>query len=210
MHDHRKSAGNGARKVSLGFGGLSSVAGDHIGHFYRTRKEWKDVLTPFIQTGLEAGEQCIFHLKPDPAQKELRESLINADVDVDAALKSGQLIFSEGLTDPKAMQDYLHKVLADIPEKYPLLRWGGDMSWSFDKIPDTATLMEWESICNVIENPQAAFLCQYDLTQFMGSVVVDAMKTHPITIISNAIHENPFYEEPEAFLKDLRSRSKVS
>ena len=66
--------------------------------------------------------------------------------------------------------------------------------------------MEWESHCNVIENARAVFLCQYDLATFLGNVVMDALKTHPICIVGNAIHENPFYEEPAVFLKELENR----
>ena len=107
------------------------------------------------------------------------------------------------------MQEALSRALSEIPSRYPFLRWGGDMTWSFKKIPDTDTLMEWESMCNVIEDPQAVFLCQYDLKRFMGNVVVDAMKTHPLCIVGKAIHKNPYYEEPAVFLEDLRSRRKA-
>ena len=50
------------------------------------------------------------------------------------------------------------------------------------------------------------FLCQYELTAFLGSVVMDALKTHPLCVVSNAIHQNPYYQEPEAFLEQLRRR----
>ncbi len=66
--------------------------------------------------------------------------------------------------------------------------------------------MEWETHCNVIENPRAVFLCQYDLTAFRGNVVMDAMKTHPLCVVSNVIHQNPYYEKPEVFLDELRHR----
>lgn len=66
--------------------------------------------------------------------------------------------------------------------------------------------MEWETMCNVIEGPPAVFLCQYDLTQFLGSVVIDALKTHPLCVVSSVIHKNPFYEKPELFLEGLRRR----
>ena len=66
--------------------------------------------------------------------------------------------------------------------------------------------MEWETHCNVIESPRAVFLCQYDLTPFRGDVVMDALKTHPLCVVSNVIHQNPYYEKPEVFLDELRHR----
>ena len=80
------------------------------------------------------------------------------------------------------------------------------MTWSLGKMPKIEQLMEWEAHCNVVENPPALFLCQYDLTTFRGDVVMDALKTHNTCIVSNVIHQNPYYEKPEVFLEELRRR----
>ncbi len=108
------------------------------------------------------------------------------------------------------MWNCLDRSLVEIPRRFPLLRWGGKMSWFFEKSRDSHALMEWECMCNITEAPQAVFLCQYDLTQFLGSVVIDAMKTHPLCVISNTVHENPYYEKPEDFLERLRRRTETS
>ncbi len=81
------------------------------------------------------------------------------------------------------------------------------MTWSLSEMPTTETLMKWETECNVIDNPPALFFCQYDLTQFLGTVVLDALKTHPLCIIGSTIHQNPYYEDPEVFLEELRTRA---
>lgn len=80
------------------------------------------------------------------------------------------------------------------------------MTWSLRQASTSEMLMVWETMCNTFENPPAVFLCQYDLAQFLGSVVIDALKTHPLCIIGSAIHQNPFYEQPEVFLEALRRR----
>ena len=203
--DHAVKEGH---PVPLGFGELTVSTGDHVGHFYGSREEWRNVVVPFLKAGLDAGDKCVFHIKPEPEERELRAALADAGVDVDAAVASSQLVFTDGGSGPEQMREALSRALSEVPSRYPLLRWGGDMTWSFDKIPDSDTLMEWESMCNVIENPLAVFLCQYDLKRFMGNVVVDAMKTHPLCIVGKAIHKNPYYEDPETFLEGLRSRPK--
>ena len=48
------SAENG--RVPLGFGNLFGSHGDHIGHLYESREEWKSVLVPFLHAGLKAGD----------------------------------------------------------------------------------------------------------------------------------------------------------
>ncbi len=125
---------------------------------------------------------------------------------VNAALESGQLTFFEGREDPRQMQEELALALADVPGTYGLLRWAGDMSWSLQQMPTSEKLMEWESHCNMVENPPALFLCQYDLRAFLGTVVMDAMKTHPLCVVGNAIHRNPFYQRPEEFLAEMSQR----
>ena len=193
-------------RVPLGFGNLFASHGDHIGHFYESRDEWKSVLVPFLQTGLAAGDKCVYFMSAGAARQELSSELATDGVDMERALASGQLVLDEGKTDPKEMQDTLRRALAEIGTRFPLLRWGGDMTWCLKKLPTTEKLMEWESHCNVLDQPPAVFLCQYELSAFLGSVVMDALKTHPLCVVSNAIHQNPYYEEPEAFLERLRQR----
>ncbi len=45
------------KRIALGFGDLHADAGDHIGHFYRTIEEWKELVIPFFRLGLE-GDGC--------------------------------------------------------------------------------------------------------------------------------------------------------
>ena len=193
-------------RVPLGFGSLYASIGDHIGHFYQTSEEGKVVLISFLRTGLEAGEKCVCLTSAGPLREELQRALTATGIDVNEALASGQLVLDEGKGDPRELQKMLGQVLAEIPGKYPLLRWVGVMSWAFSKMPTSEKLMEWETHCNVVENPTGVFLCQYDLSSFQGTIVMDAMKTHPTCIVSNVIHQNPYYEDPEAYLEELKRR----
>ena len=104
------------------------------------------------------------------------------------------------------MREWLIEVISEAEDRFPLIRWGGDMTWSLKKMPTSETLMKWESACNAIESPPVVFLCQYDLTQFLGNVVIDAFRTHPLCIVGSAIHQNPLYMEPEVFLREVRHR----
>ena len=192
-------------RVPMGFGGLYASVGDHIGHFYQTGEERTNLVVSFLRAGLEAGEKCMYFMNPGPRQ-ELEDGLADAGIPMKAVMDSGQLVIDEGEDDPKKMQAALATALGEIPGRFPLLRWGGDMTWSLGKLPTTESLMEWETHCNVLENPRAVFLCQYDLTAFRGNVVMDAMKTHPLCVVSNVIHQNPYYEKPEVFLDELRHR----
>ena len=197
-------------RVSLGFGDLYASPGDHIGHFYRTGDEGMNVLVSFLKAGLDAREKCVTLVSAGQKREQLEEGLTAVGIDMNKVVASGQLTVDEGKSQPKELREMLAGALSEIPARFPLLRWAGVMSWALKKVPTTEKLMEWETHCNTVENPAAVFLCQYELNTFLGTVVMDAMKTHPVCIISNVIHQNPYYEQPEAYLKGLRSRDSTT
>lgn len=90
-------------RVSLGFSNLYASMGDHIGHFYQTRAEWKDLLVSFVKVGLEAGEKCVYPTGPGPGRQEFQAALADAGVNVERAMVSGQLLVEEGKNAPKDM-----------------------------------------------------------------------------------------------------------
>ena len=206
-NDVGEPSSRGTDRVDLGFGGLSVSIGDHIGHLYQTREEWKTLLVGFLAAGLKTRDnKCVYFTNGGDTRGEVEDGLADSGVDVAATMASGQLVLGEASPSPEEMRDRLTRVLAEVPERFRLVRWGGDMTWTLGKVATTETLMEWETMCNVIESPQAVFLCQYDLHRFVGSVIIDALKSHPLSIVGSTIHENQYYQDPETFLAEIRSR----
>ncbi len=194
-------------RVDLGFGGLSASIGDHIGHLYQTREEWRTLLVGFLAAGLQTPDnKCVYFTNGGETRREIEDGLAATGVDVASMVASGQLVLGEASPTPEEMRDRLNRALAEVPERFRLVRWGGDMTWSLGKVATSEVLMEWETMCNVIEAPQAVFLCQYDLHRFVGSVIIDALRSHPLSIIGSTIHQNQYYQDPETFLTEIRSR----
>ncbi len=193
----------------LGFGDVYASPGDHIGHFYQTKQEQRDILSAYLKAGLDADQTCV-SLHPRKEREDLEKALAAVGIDVGGGVASGRLVLDEGQGDPKNMQAMLEDALAEVKQRSSLLRWAGDMTWSVGKMATTETLMQWETHCNVVEDPRAIFLCQYDLRRFRGDVVMDALRTHPLCVVSNVIHQNPYYEDPETLLKELRERESTT
>lgn len=195
-------------RVDLGFGGLSASIGDHIGHFYETREEWRALLIGFLTAGLQTPDnKCVYFTNGAETRGEIEDGLADSGVDVASVMASGQLVLGEASTTSEEMRDRLNQALAEVPDRFRLVRWGGDMTWTLGKVATSETLMEWETMCNVIKSPQAVFLCQYDLHRFVGSVIIDALKSHPLSIVGSTIHQNQYYQDPETFLAEIRSRT---
>jgi hypothetical protein len=49
-------------------------------------------------------------------------------------------------------------------------------------------------------------VCTYDLAKFGASVVIYALRTHPVVIIGGLLQENPFFVPPEQLLLEIRER----
>ena len=183
-------------QVPLGFADLVAQAGSHIAHFYQSTEEWRNLLVSYHKAGLEAGEKCVYLMRPG-RRREWQEALEATGTDVESALASGQLVVVEDKDDATERQDALAGAMAEIGDRYPVLRSGGDVNW-------TDTHWEWESHITTVDDPRTVFLCQYEIKNFGGDVIVDALRTHPVCIVSDAIVRNPFYEDPDVFARRLR------
>lgn len=191
--------------VSLGFGGLTGAVGDHIGHYYQTVDECVSLATDFFAPAFgDTPEKCVCLAEP-ASQARILNALADRGVDVAQARESGQLVVLGGSPSPADLENRLRQELRDVSDRFRIIRWLGDMTWSFSQMADTETLMEWETVCNIV-SARAVFLCQYDLHRFPGNVVIDALRSHPLSIIGETIYENPYYLDPQDFLKQVRNR----
>ena len=93
-----------AGQVILGLPELYVAKGAHIAHFFRGEEEHLSVLVPYIQTGIQGGDQCVLVAEPQ-GSSAVKNRLGRDGVDVDAALASSQLIESDGGSEIGEMSD---------------------------------------------------------------------------------------------------------
>jgi len=161
-----------------------------------------EVALGFLTTGVRSGHRCMYVIEDGGRRRRLQEALLAADVELD----SDQIHFHGGLGEPDALRTLLSDFVAEAEESGAFVRWGGEMGWALQEMADDRALMEWESACNVVEDPPVVFLCQYEIGRFPGSTIFNALRTHPLCIVGGAIHRNPFFEDPEAVLQELDAR----
>lgn len=209
MHvEETTDAQEAAGSIEMGFGDLVVDAGAHVGHFYQTEAERLDLVTPFLAHGVRQGDRCVYLAQPEESREDLLSSLADEELDVERAVDEGRLEVRAGLKDPSELERLLTDNAELVPSSYPTLRWGGDMIWSREKMSDSRSLMRWETACNTFRHrDRAVFFCQYQLSEFSGDVVMDALQTHPVTIVGRSVQENSLYREPERFLAELESRA---
>jgi hypothetical protein len=81
------------------------------------------------------------------------------------------------------------------------------MEWALVDLPGVDDLIEFEALVNyVILKYEDTVICAYDLSRFGASVVIDALRTHPVVILGGMLQENPFFVPPDQFLLEIRER----
>jgi hypothetical protein len=90
---------------------------------------------------------------------------------------------------------------------YPRTRILAHMEWALTDKPGVDDLIEYEARVNhVLSKRPAPVICAYDLSKFSATVVMDALRTHPMVIVGGVLLDNPFFVPPETFLLEMRSR----
>jgi MEDS: MEthanogen/methylotroph, DcmR Sensory domain len=187
----------------------------HICAFFNSLDEEYRVLLPFIKDGLACGDKAVHVVRSEDREGHLRR-LVSAGIDPTAALRSGQLevrsnsdtYLREGRFDQDRMLAVFEQMASgNASGGYPLSRIVCHMDWAAEDRSHLDTLVEFESRVNEVwRHHDDAVICVYDLAQFGGAMVMDMVRTHPMIIVGGFLHENPFYEPPEEFLREYRER----
>ena len=187
----------------------------HICAFFNSADEEHRVLRSFFKRGFERGDKA-FHLV-NPAQRgEHLKRLEDAGINVQDAMDSGQLEVRSwhdaplrgGRFDQDAWLVSFEQVLQSGPASgYAQTRFLAHMEWALVDLPGVEDLIEFETRVNyVVPKYDNIVICAYDLSKFSASVVMDALRTHPVVIIGGLLQENPFFVPPDEFLVELKER----
>lgn len=190
----------------------------HICAFFNSIDEQHRVLRPFIKDGFDRGEKAFHLIDPERREEHLRR-LAEAGINVQEAMDTGQLEvwpWQDGpLRGRRFDQDIwlasFERVLQSGPaEGYAKTRFVAQMEWALVDLPGVDDLIEFETRVNyVVPKYEDAVICAYDLTKFGASVVMDALRTHPVVIIGGLLQENPFFVPPDQLLLEIRERRSV-
>jgi hypothetical protein len=187
----------------------------HICAFFNNIDEQHRVLRSFITEGFDQGDRA-FHLVDPEQRKEHLRRLAEAGVDVEGAMGTGQLevrAWEEGpLHGDQFDQDTwlasFEQILQAGPAAgYAQTRFVAQMDWALVDLPGVDDLIEFETRVNyVVPNYDDTVICAYDLSKFAASVVIFALRTHPVVIIGGLLQKNPFYVPPDQLLVEIRER----
>ena len=167
--------------------------GTHFCHFYHTKQDLIDVLVPYIKTGLENNEFCMWVTSEPLNCEEARAELQKAVKDLDQYNKKGQieiLDFSQWYTRTgrfdadKVLQGWVDKEQQARKNGFEGLRLTGNTFWIEHK--DWKSFSDYEAtINNVIHNYKMLAICSYSLDKCDASDILDVFSTHQFALLNH-------------------------
>ena len=155
------------------------------------------------------------YVDPELREEHLRR-LADAGINVQEAMDAGQLevrpwqdsTLRGGRFDLDTWLASFEQVLQSGPAAgYAQTSFLAHMEWALLDLPGVDDLIEYETRVNyVIPKYEDPVICTYDLTKFGASVVMDALRTHPLVIIGGLLQQNPFFVPPDQLLLEIRER----
>ncbi|ANH66828.1 MEDS domain-containing protein [Mitsuaria sp. 7] len=186
--------------------------GDHYCGLFRSDADQRHITVDFVRLGMERHEKMLYLVHLQTAER-LRATLIDAGIDVDALVASGQLVVQaakdvyliDGVFDPRMMIAMLgRETTSAIEAGYAALRVTGEMSWALEGDPGTERLVEYEALLNdfYATGAKTYSICQYDQRRFDAELLLDVLHTHPRVLLDTEGIDNSsmYYVPPQAFL----------
>lgn len=188
----------------------------HICAFFNSKDEEYDVLAPFFRQGIDQGEKNLHII--DPALiGDHKARLAAAGIDTDRCEACGQLevipwqkayLNDDGDFDKARMLRTVDELTGEgRGRNYSGLRIMGNMDWAFDKAGTSEDLIEYEAEVNdVLARNRQPAVCVYDTAKLSGAMLMDLLRTHPMTLVGGVVQENPFFTPPAEMLQELKMR----
>lgn len=180
--------------------------GDHVCLLNEAATDQAKAIAAFLARGIEHGDRCI-QLVDDAISPETHAALEAAGVDVRAEHGRGALLVGPardaflraGAFSPGAMVAFLREQeSAAHTDGFRGLRMCADMTWALSSGRGGDRLVEYENLLNRwLPGSHTAVLCQYARPRFDPRILDDALRTHPIAMLGDAVVDNLFFEPPD-------------
>jgi hypothetical protein len=183
----------------------------HVCAFFHTEDEEYRVLLPFIQDGFDHGERACHIVNAAQRDDHLRR-LAEAGIDVVGAEATGQLIVLDWsqtyLEGGHFDQDRTMSQLASSRDEghrlgYSRTRYVAHMEWALER-ENLFDVAVYEATSNLAPLKPNVAICVYQVPQWDGPLLVNALRTHPLVILGGLLHENPFFQPPAEVLAELK------
>jgi hypothetical protein len=181
----------------------------HACAFVMGPAEERSVIDPFFVEGMRRGEKAVYIVDPEHrADHEARLAMSAPSPDLLAVTTWNDAHLKGGSFNKHRMIAGLEVLLREHAETgRPPMRLVGQMGWVFASPPGIEQLVDYEASVNeVLNRGKTPTVCVYDVRRLNGSMMMDLLRAHPLTVMNGVLHENPFYTPAEELLRDMHRR----
>lgn len=185
----------------------------HACAFVNGADEEQALIDPFLLEGMKHGEKAVYIV--DPARRREHEVRLESRApspDLLEVTSWDEAHLKGGTFDQGRMMGALDEMIRiNAASGRPPMRVVGQMGWVFSSPPGIETLVAYEaSVNDVLNRGKTPTVCVYDVGRLSGSLAIDLLRAHPLTVMNGVLHENPFYTPAEDLLRELRQRRAMS
>lgn len=192
-----------------GFVDQAFPPGSHICQIYSDEQERLDWMMGYVESSLRSGAKAAcFTERPDEASfaaylKEHGYSM--QELQQRGALtkaSAGDFYFPENRFDPESMLEHIRGFYQESRDQgFSAARGIGEIVPEVTTLSGGERLMEYEAQLNqLLKECPITTVCQYNVKQFTGAMIMQALKVHPWMVIRGSVVYNPYYVSPEEYL----------
>jgi len=187
----------------------------HVCALVDSRDEQYAILLPYLREGL----RCNAHLVTMVGEANLVDHLTRLrrdTVDPEALMAQGRLTIStaerafprDGSVTPASALAHAEAHLDRAQASgFPAVRGFAEMDGALSALRRADELLELEARLNLLALKMAnPVVCVYDVNRVPGSLLTEILCAHPKAIIGGVLHENPYFQSPQASLRAERRR----
>jgi DcmR-like sensory protein len=185
----------------------------HACAFVTGAPEERSVIDPFLVEGMRRGEKAVYIVDPEHQHEHhARLGSSAASPDLLDVITWNEAHLQGGSFDQDRMMSSLEQLIRDhAATGRPPMRLVGQMGWVFSSPPGIEQLVAYEASVNeVLNRGKTPTVCVYDVRRLSGSMMMDLLRAHPLTVMNGVLHENPFYTPAEELLRDIQQRRALS
>lgn len=165
--------------------------GTHFCQFYQTEEDLMDILIPYLKTGLENNELCIWVTPQFIEAEKAKQVLKIAFPDIDIYLKKGQIeilscaewYLRENIFDPqKTLNCLIERIDRALASGYKGLRLIEDICRLENESPNSFVDYE-KKVDSVIDKYPVIALCTYPLETCDAAEIVEIVSSHQFTLV---------------------------
>ena len=167
--------------AAVNVGGTPLPLHSHLATFYNSDAGRWRLTIPFLADGIRTGQPCFLAASPDLVSA-YKEALRGQGVDIEAAVKKGMLVVVDGpgTTVQGAIDFWEQSCWSVLAGGQTVIRVVGEMGSERKVFVSDEEMMTYEIAFNgVAKRFPTVTLCQYDVREFDGETIFQAMRAHP-------------------------------